>query len=123
LNQVTSNVRKLVQRRNVQGLPRLKIFIDMTLMRENIEELPEFVDLAAELGVDGVQLKPLLETDMHRSWKPVRGDWVFDYEAQLLGKFPELTERMIAEGRRRAKQRGVLLLFDTGRAMGSEGAS
>src|SRR5262249_21314140 len=75
---VISRVRNLILARNRRPRTnRLAVYINLTLMRENIEEFPEFVDLAADLGADGVQVCQLLWHDQHQTWKNQKGDWTF----------------------------------------------
>lgn len=61
--------------------------LNMTLMRENIEELSAFIDLAHELGVNAVQFWPLHDYDPARTahWQVERGGWLFNYRQQMLG--------------------------------------
>jgi MoaA/NifB/PqqE/SkfB family radical SAM enzyme len=106
-HRVISNIRELVRRRNLGASRRLTITINMTLMRENIEELPAFVDLAADLGVDGIAFWPLHDIDYMNEWRTTKQAWTFVYEAQLLQHCPELAKRMIAAAVRRAHEKNV----------------
>jgi MoaA/NifB/PqqE/SkfB family radical SAM enzyme len=106
-HRVTSNIRELIRRRNLGSSRRLTVTINMTLVRDNIEELPAFVDLAADLGVDAVLFWPLRDFDYVGGWRTTKEDWTFDYEAQLLEHSSELASRMIAAAFERARERNM----------------
>jgi MoaA/NifB/PqqE/SkfB family radical SAM enzyme len=57
---VVANVRSMAQRARQAGHPRLSFW--MTAMRENLDQLPALVDLAAELGVPEVYVQRLVLT-------------------------------------------------------------
>ncbi len=118
---VISRVRDLIRARNarqaagvsrVGSASRLEIFINMTLMRENIEEFPEFVDLAADLGADGVQVCQLLWHKGHSAWETKKGEWKFVYRDQLLRNLPDKANDFIQQGLERAATRRVPIVFD-----------
>jgi molybdenum cofactor biosynthesis enzyme MoaA len=110
---VISRVRDLIRERNARPRRnRLSIYINMTLMRENIEEFPEFVDLAADLGADGVQVCQLLWHDEHRTWEMQKGDWRFVYRDQLLRKLPGKANDFIQKAIERGAAHNVPIVFD-----------
>jgi MoaA/NifB/PqqE/SkfB family radical SAM enzyme len=106
-DQVIGNIRELVCRRNLRASRRLTISLNMTLMRENIEELPAFVDLAADLGVDGIAFWPMREFEYADGWRTTKQAWEFVYEAQLLKHCPELANRMIEAALQRAGEKNL----------------
>jgi MoaA/NifB/PqqE/SkfB family radical SAM enzyme len=106
-HRVIGNIRELVRRRNLGSSRRLTITINMTLMRENIQELPAFVDLAADLGVDGIAFWQMHDVDYANGWRTTKQEWKFTYEAQLLKHCPELANRMIQAALRRAHEKNV----------------
>jgi hypothetical protein len=85
----------------------------MTLMRENIEELPAFVDLAVDLGVDGIVFWQLRGFDQAHGWRTTRQGWQFVYEAQLLTHCPELAHRMIQAAVQRANEKNMPVQYDS----------
>jgi molybdenum cofactor biosynthesis enzyme MoaA len=110
---VISRVRDLIRERNARPRTnRLAVFINLTLMRENLEEFPEFVDLAADLGADGVQVCQLLWHDQHRTWEIRKADWTFVYRDQLLRNFPERAETCIRLALERSAKRNIPIVFD-----------
>ena len=110
---VTGNIRELVRRRNLGASRRLTILLNMTLMRENIEELPAFVDLAADLGVDGIVFWQMRAYEQTNGWRTTRQAWKFVYEAQLLKHCPQLANRMIQVALRRAREKNMAVQYDS----------
>jgi MoaA/NifB/PqqE/SkfB family radical SAM enzyme len=110
---VIGNIRELVRRRNLGASRRLTILLNMTLMRENIEELPAFVDLAADLGVDGIVFWQMRAFDQANGWRTTRQEWKFVYEAQLLKHCPELVNRMIQAAVLRANEKNMPVQYDS----------
>jgi MoaA/NifB/PqqE/SkfB family radical SAM enzyme len=117
---VISRLRDLIRERNVRPrLNRLAIYMNMTLMRENIEEFPDFVDLAADLGADGVQVCQLLWHDEHRTWELQKGGWRFVYRDQLLKTLPEKANGFIRRALERGAARNMPIVFDWSQFEGS----
>ena len=110
---VISRVRNLILERNRRPRTnRLAVYINLTLMRENIEEFPEFVDLAADLEADGVQVCQLLWHDQHQTWKIQKGEWTFVYRDQLLRNLPEKANDFIHTALARGRTRNIPIVFD-----------
>lgn len=109
LGEVVDNVRKLVAARGDRRRPI--VYINMTLMRENIEEAVPFVEMAHRLGVDGVfffQMNHMPPEHMEQ-YKIDRDDWHFDYTQQGLWNFKELSNRCLNEALERGRQLGIPL--------------
>ena len=87
---VKQGVRNLVEARNKVPDSDLKIYINMTLMRENVSELEGLVRLGKELGVDRVVAYQLFSFGDSPVWVVERGEWVFKYSEQMLKHCPEL---------------------------------
>lgn len=87
-NQTLENIRHLIKRKNALGKKFPEIMCNMTLMRENIRELPDFVDIAHDLGADSLQFWPLhdYEDISPDSWNVERFGWHFNYRDQMLGR-------------------------------------
>jgi MoaA/NifB/PqqE/SkfB family radical SAM enzyme len=111
-SQITANISKLVEARGPKAYPR--IFLNMTLMRENIEEAPQFVDLAKKLGADAVQMSHLNRwpsAEMSR-YDTTRDGWTFDYAEQGLWNHPVLSNRCIRDAQQRASELEIPLILD-----------
>ena len=111
---MAAGARNAAARRN-----RLAIYINMTLMRENIEEFPAFVDLAADVGADAVQVCQLLWHEQHRTWDIQKGEWRFVYRDQLLRNLPEKANDLIQQAMMRGASRNLPIVFDWSQFEGS----
>jgi uncharacterized Fe-S cluster-containing radical SAM superfamily enzyme len=116
---VVGNIRRFVEARQAGGKKFPLLFMNMTLMRSNIEEVLEFVDLAADLGARTVCLWHLNrwpDAEMQR-YAAERDGWVFDYQAEGLWNFPALSNGWLRKAEARARQRGVGLHMDHNKQM------
>jgi MoaA/NifB/PqqE/SkfB family radical SAM enzyme len=112
-NEVTANIGRLRAARGERRNPT--ITMNMTLMRENIEEAPAFVELAHRLGADGVclwQLNQWPRRYMAR-YRIDRDDWHFDYAEQGLWNYPELSDRYMRAAVRRGEELGIPVYLDS----------
>ncbi len=83
-------------------------------MRSNIEELKDFIGIAARLGVDQVQLwhmNRFTDEEMAR-YVVERDGWTFDYAKEALWNFPELSNRCLREAVALAGEIGMPLYLD-----------
>jgi MoaA/NifB/PqqE/SkfB family radical SAM enzyme len=105
---VIKGIRRLVERRKQYPDTGLRMCMNMTLMVENITELPAFIELAHDIGVDDVEVWPLnaRSDGVHDEWRIKRGDWEFVYENQLLSNAPALTNRMVQKAKATAERLG-----------------
>ncbi|MDP1555839.1 MAG: hypothetical protein Q8L84_10285, partial [Hyphomonas sp.] len=94
------------------GRTRPHVSMNMTLMRENIEEAVRFVELAHELEADQVQFWHINRLEDGKVWRVEREGWVFDYREQMLVNHPALSNRMIRAARDRARELGIELYLD-----------
>ena len=109
-----NNIKKFVAARNDCGKSMPEIFINMTLMRENIEELKDFVALANDLGVDAVEvwhLNKWPDTEMNK-YEFEFGDYSFSYEKQGLWNCPELSSKNIKAALEYAKETDMPMITD-----------
>lgn len=108
--------------RNVEQFQKIKkqrkvqhplIYMNMTLMRENIEELPDFVRLAKKLGADKIVISHLFDDEsiwgVPYGWSVERDGWRFDYHAQHLKHFPRLSNEIVKSSFELAESLGILL--------------
>ena len=111
---VIGNIRRLVEERKNRGNKYPLLYMNMTLMRSNIEELPEFIDLAVDLGAETVcfwHLNRWSEEEMHR-YIIKRDGWVFDYEKEGLWNFPTLSNEYLHNAEELARRKGIHLYLD-----------
>jgi molybdenum cofactor biosynthesis enzyme MoaA len=117
---VISRVKDLIRERNARRYERqLRVFINMTLMRANIGEFPAFVDLAADIGADGVQVNQLLWHKEHCAWAIQKGDWRFVYRDELLRTSVETANACIRKALERGAARNMPVSFDFSQFDGS----
>jgi molybdenum cofactor biosynthesis enzyme MoaA len=78
----------LERARSAQGNKAIRIYVNMTLMRENLHEAPNLVRLAYRLGVDGVVFTQLFQFGNTPSWRVSRAGWSFVYSHQFISEVP-----------------------------------
>ena len=94
-----------VRKRASGDLPR--VYFAFIMMRSNVEELSAFLELARDIGADGVKVRSL-RCDAHISQrKATRNGFEFDYDAEILAP----GELMRHAGRARALAREFGLTF------------
>jgi MoaA/NifB/PqqE/SkfB family radical SAM enzyme len=113
LDTVLRNIRRFLERRNAAGRATPRLLMNMTLMRANIEEVVEFVELAHRLGADGVEMWQLnflgdAEASIYRH---ERDGWTFDYRAQMLDRHAELSNTWLRKADARARELGIPLIL------------
>jgi MoaA/NifB/PqqE/SkfB family radical SAM enzyme len=88
LNRVIKNIKRLM---SIITASESKMFVtlNMTLMRENIEQINQALDLCSELGCYGVDTWPLNNSESEDLNRESYG-WKFTYADQLPWKFKEL---------------------------------
>jgi MoaA/NifB/PqqE/SkfB family radical SAM enzyme len=112
--EVVGNIRRLVAGRQARGKQTPHLYMNMTLMRSNIEEVLEFIELAASLGADAIcfwHLNRWPDAEMDR-YVVERGNWVFDYRKEGLWNFSKLSNQYLCKAVALARERGVRLILD-----------
>lgn len=94
---VVANLSAFVQTKRRLGAERPRVSLWFTGMRDNIQELPDLIQLAARTGVDGVYLQRLV----------FRGQGMAVEEQSIYRQHRELVERVIAECEALAAELGV----------------
>jgi MoaA/NifB/PqqE/SkfB family radical SAM enzyme len=107
---VTGNVARAVASLSATCTTRPKITVNMTVMKENLAEVPMFVRLAHSLGVDGAIVWPINDfgpdDPLMREWETRLRDWHFVYREQLLTDISERVGATIAAASRIANEIG-----------------
>lgn len=111
---VLNNLQRLIEmkRQSQRRFPLL--YLNMTLMRSNIEEAVAFVRLAKRVEADLVcfwHLNRWNDEEMAR-YIVQRDDWTFDYQQEGLWNHPALSNRCIREAMREAEEIGVKIYLD-----------
>lgn len=94
----------------------LDVFINMTLMVENITEAPKFVELAHQLGVDAVLFSQLFPFGNEPGWRVRRDKWTFAYPEQMLTRVPEMARECLSAAKARAEELGMKIVFQSNTA-------
>ena len=104
-----ANVRALcAERRSRGGLPR--VYFAFIMMRSNVAELSAFLELARDIGADGVKVRGL-RCDAHISQrKAIRNGFEFDYDAEILA--PGELMRHAGKARALAQKLGLTFFVD-----------
>jgi sulfatase maturation enzyme AslB (radical SAM superfamily) len=112
--EVTNNIRRFVDARRESGKKFPLLFMNMTLMRSNIEEVLEFIDMAADMGADSIYFWHLNHWPDEEMAPYVleREGWTFDYKKEGLWNFPELSNEYLRKAEIRARERGINLRLD-----------
>ncbi len=98
-DRLVANVADLVRARSAARRSDFKIILNMTLMRANVEELPQFVRLAHRLGADEVSFWGLNEGENYErpDWVLTKGDWQFSYGEESPQHYPNLFAAKVRE--------------------------
>jgi MoaA/NifB/PqqE/SkfB family radical SAM enzyme len=107
---VTDRIRRLRAMRDEQGSSRPSIEVNMTVMCANLAEVPQFIELAADLQADKVMFQQI---------KP-GGDWVieapdgylFDYRKEELANCADEHAQRIEQAWQRALELGIPLQYE-----------
>lgn len=105
LDRVIENLRFLAALRRESGANRPRIEISMVVQAGNAAEAPDLVELAHDLGADGVTLSPMLP--------PVR-------QLADLVCAPETWRQVVEEAGRRARAAGITLFVRGARTAGPQ---
>ena len=105
-NAVLNNIRNFVRIRDQLGAKAPLLYLNMTLMRANIEELPLFIELVSQLKGDRAYFFHMADDAIRENydWKLERDGWTFDYQEQLPSKCPTLANRMVRQALNRAAE-------------------
>lgn len=91
---------------------KMEICFHATVMRENVEQLPEIADLASEIKIDGLCFGNLVVCNDNDIMTGTETDkWQFRFSEQDLSRSPELRDKWIAAARARAQQHGLRITF------------
>lgn len=108
---VINNIELFMAERRARGQTYPLLFLNMTMMRSNIEELGDFIRLAKRLGADQTLLWHLNHWDDGEMARYVieRDGWVFDYAKEGLWNFPALSNGKIRQAIELARELDVRL--------------
>jgi len=106
-DRLLNNIRNLVISKRAAGDIGPEIWINMIVMQLNAEQCVEFIRLALELHVDGVELSLLARFGDRPDWVVERKGFVFRYQDQMLSHFIPAARENIRKALELAKARGL----------------
>lgn len=106
LHALLAKIAVLIAERNRRH-KTLHVQLNATIMRENIEELPELVEMVHTLNADSVRYWELSGNDSDTGAKTGRGDWQFSFADQALSAVPAIRERFVSETEAKAREYGI----------------
>jgi molybdenum cofactor biosynthesis enzyme MoaA len=100
LSRTLKNMRSLQDYKKKLGVARPSVFMNMTLSRTNIKDLPKFIRLAHELEAQ-VELSNLA---LDKNYETIRiqksPGFLFEYKREVLAAYPKLFNRYLREAER-----------------------
>jgi len=109
---VINNLKRLASIKKARGSRLPKFCLSMVIMKENIEETVEFVELAHDVGADYVEFMKLGSLPEAQYYRTTYKDFVFDYRGQMLENIPEAHNQWMHKAYRRAKELGLTFRYE-----------
>ncbi len=107
LNRTLKNIRYLQDYKRKIGVKNPLTFINMTLSRANIKDLPRFIRLADDLGLQ-VELSNLARDKGYEAIQAKRGEqFLFDYKKEILAAYPRLYNKFLKKAERLGRKLNV----------------
>lgn len=104
INRLVSAIETLPE--GERSIPHVKM--SMVLMRENIEEAPDFIRLAHSMGVRSVYFEHLIDPFIEaKQWNVQRGNFHFNYAEQRLFSTPQYSDENIIRAMDVADEMGI----------------
>lgn len=106
---VSMNIKRLCDKRREKVDSELKIWLNMTIMKENYKEIPYFVYFAKAIGADHTHFNDLNAFNAHTllNWKVERGDFIFNYSEQMIDSVIDEVHEKLKEAKRNAEILGI----------------
>ena len=108
-DKVINNIKLLSEEKSKRGLFEPVIHMNMTLMKENIEEIEGFVKLAFSIGAEKVwfyHLNFLNNEDAYKQYNFTKDNLIFDYKEQLPSNYPDIVFKNINKAIEYSKNKG-----------------
>jgi MoaA/NifB/PqqE/SkfB family radical SAM enzyme len=114
LQNVVANAKRLVEARNGTGRVRPVVGIEMTVMRRNIDQMQDMIDLTRNVGADFVEFWSINEiaAESARTWLVERPGVRFCYQDELLSNYdPEKLSNAVKAASEYAEEQCIGALF------------
>ena len=113
LARTLKNIKFLQEMKARSGSSNPLVFINMTLSKTNIQDLPNFIQLASDLGVQ-VELSNLALDQCYESIQIEKRDhFQFDYKKEILSAYPKLYNKFLRKAEKLAKKLNVTIYKDS----------
>jgi MoaA/NifB/PqqE/SkfB family radical SAM enzyme len=107
LSRTLGNIRFLQDYKKKMGAFNPVLFMNMTLSRTNVRDLPKFIRLAHEIGAE-VELSSLA---LDKNYETIRiqksPEFLFDYREEVLAAYPELLNKYLRKAERLGRRLGI----------------
>jgi MoaA/NifB/PqqE/SkfB family radical SAM enzyme len=110
---VCAGVATMTEARRRHPRASLEIFVNMTLMVENVAEAAQFVELAHGLGVDAVLFSQLFPFGDQPDWRVERRGWSFAYPEQMLKCAPDTVREHLRAAQLKAEELGMKIVWQS----------
>ncbi len=107
---LSNNIKQLVSLKKKQGVSFPNITVNMAIMKENMSEIPEFIDFAHELEVSRVQIRLLVP--IPENYEVNTDKFHFNYYEQRVSPDSDAFKGIINIAKIKAKQYGITLIAD-----------
>jgi radical SAM protein with 4Fe4S-binding SPASM domain len=104
-------ISELLRLRAARPDSKMAIYLNMTLMRENLPEAAPFVALAKKMGADAVVLSQLFAFGDSPDWVVDKKSWRFSYSEQMLSRIPNEARHHLREARKRSEELGIPIVY------------
>jgi MoaA/NifB/PqqE/SkfB family radical SAM enzyme len=113
LGRTVKNIKYLQEMKGRSGSSNPMVLINMTLSKTNIQDLPNFIQLASDLGVQ-VELSNLALDQSYESIQIEKGNrFQFDYKKEIVTAYPKLYNKMLRKAEYLAKKLNVTIYKDS----------
>ncbi len=107
------NIRYLQEMKARSDSSNPLVFINMTLSKTNIQDLPHFIQLASDLGVQ-VELSNLALDQCYESIQIEKKDhFQFDYKKEIVTSYPKLYNKFLRKAEHLSKKLNVTVYKDS----------
>jgi molybdenum cofactor biosynthesis enzyme MoaA len=112
-NRLLLGIRRLLLMRAERPACQLKIYLNMTLMKDNLHEAAAFVEMAHNLGVDAVVLSQLFSFGDRPDWVVEKKSRRFIYSEQMLIRVAEEARHQILRAKKRAEDLHMRIIYQS----------
>jgi radical SAM protein with 4Fe4S-binding SPASM domain len=109
---VVDSLKRLASMKRTRETLFPKFCLSMVIMKENIQEAVEFVELADRVGAQYVEFMKLGALQDHQYYQTTYKDFLFDYREQMLEESPEVHDEWMHKAYRRAEALGLTFRYE-----------